>query len=153
MQVALPAPAPADPAAMAAWLRQSLAIAAPASRVRQEPARAVAWGDAAVTQPARWSVAFATPAGNVQAEYWVGNQFVSVRRSDTNLFGLLANLHKGSGMGVGWILLVDTLAGSIILLSLTGVLLWALMNKRRMLGAAIGSASLLAVLALVTAAL
>ncbi|HWU69276.1 MAG TPA: PepSY-associated TM helix domain-containing protein, partial [Stenotrophobium sp.] len=52
------------------------------------------------------------------------------------------SLHKGVGMGVGWVLLVDTLAGSIILLSLSGVVLWTQLNRRRLLGAGIGLASL-----------
>ena len=46
-------------------------------------------------------------------------------------------------MSVGWILLVDTLAGSIILLSLSGVVLWALTNRKRTVGIAIASVSLL----------
>jgi hypothetical protein len=46
-------------------------------------------------------------------------------------------------MSVGWILLVDTLAGSIILLSLSGVALWTLTNRRRTVGIAIASVSLL----------
>ena len=153
VQLPLPVPAPRDAEAMAAWLKQSLAIAAPAPRVKQDKAKAVAWGDSAVTQPARWSAAFITPASNLQAEYWVGNNFVSVKRSDSNAFGLIANLHKGSGMGVAWILLVDTLAGSIILLSITGVLLWALMTKKRLVGTVIGSVSLLAVLGIAAASL
>lgn len=153
VQLPLPVPAPRDAEAMAAWLKQSLAIAAPATRVKQDKAKAVAWGDSAVTQPARWSAAFITPASNLQAEYWVGNNFVSVKRSDSNAFGLIANLHKGSGMGVAWILLVDTLAGSIILLSITGVLLWALMTKKRLVGTVIGSVSLLAVLGIAAASL
>jgi hypothetical protein len=32
------------------------------------------------------------------------------------------------------VLLIDTLAGSLILLSLTGVLLWTELNKRKTLG-------------------
>jgi hypothetical protein len=34
-------------------------------------------------------------------------------------------------MPPGWILLVDTLAGSLILLSLSGVALWLLTRRRR----------------------
>ena len=45
-------------------------------------------------------------------------------------------------MSVIWILLVDTLAGSIMLLSITGVLLWAMMTRKRLVGTAIGAASL-----------
>jgi hypothetical protein len=153
VQIPLPSPAPADADALAAWLQRSLALDAAPGKVKAERARAVAWGDKAVTQPARWSASFTAPNSNVQAEYWVGNSFVTVKRSDTNAFGVLANLHKGTGMGAAWILLVDTLAGSIILLSVTGVLLWALMTRRRMVGAAITATSLTLVLGIVAGAL
>jgi hypothetical protein len=142
VQIALPSPAPADAEAMAGWLQRSLALSVEPGKVREERARPVAWGDKAVTQPARWSASFTAPNSSVQAEYWVGNSFVTVKRNDTNAFGLLSNLHKGTGMSAAWILLVDTLAGSIILLSITGVLLWALMTRRRMIGTAIAASSL-----------
>ena len=144
VQLPLPSPAPADADALAAWLQRALALDRAPAKVKADPARPVAWGDKALRQPGRWSVSFVAPQMNVQAEYWVGNNFVSVKRNDNNAFATLANLHKGSGMGVGWILLVDTLAGSIILLSLSGLLLWSMLNRRRMVGAAIGLASLAA---------
>ncbi len=142
VQLPLPSPAPADAEAMAAWLQHSLALTREAGKVKAEKPRPVAWGDKPVTQPARWSASFTAPGSNVQAEYWVGNNFVTVKRIETNVFGVLSNMHKGTGMGIGWILLVDTLAGSIILLSITGVLLWAMMTRKRMVGTAIGVSSL-----------
>jgi hypothetical protein len=145
VQIPLPNPAPADPKALAAWLKSSLKLGPDPARVKAEPARAVAWGDSAVLQPARWSASFTSPTGAVQAEYWVGNSYVTLKRSDNNVFATLTNLHKGVGMSVGWILLVDTLAGSIILLSLSGVVLWTLTNRRRTVGIAIASVSLLLV--------
>lgn len=153
VQIPLPSPAPANAGAMAAWLQQALALSAEPGKVKEERARPVAWGDKSVTQPARWSASFTAPNSNVQAEYWVGNSFVMVKRNDTNAFGLLSNLHKGTGMSVAWILLVDTLAGSIILLSLTGVLLWALMTRRRMVGTAIAASSLVLVVGIAAGAL
>jgi hypothetical protein len=142
VQLPLPSPAPASAGAMAAWLQQSLALTREANKVKADPPRPVAWGDKSLTQPARWSASFVAPDSSVQAEYWVGNSFVTVKRNESNLFGTLSNLHKGTGMGVGWILLVDTLAGSIILLSITGVLLWAMMTRRRLVGTAIAASSL-----------
>jgi hypothetical protein len=146
VQLALPQPAPADPKAMAAWLSATLGIARDASRVKAEPSKPVAWGAQSLSQPARWSGAFTGPQSGVQFEYWVGNSFVTVKRNENNVFSTLSNLHKGTGMGIAWILLVDTLAGSIILLSITGVLLWALMTRKRLVGTAIASVSLLATL-------
>jgi hypothetical protein len=153
VQIPLPSPAPADAGAMAAWLQRSLAQTVEPGKVKADRARPVAWGDKAVTQPERWSASFTAPNSNVQAEYWVGNNFVTVKRNDTNVFGVLSNLHKGTGMSVAWILLVDTLAGSIIVLSITGVLLWALMTRRRMVGTAIGATSLALVLGITAGAM
>jgi hypothetical protein len=144
IQLPLPVPAPRTPQAMADWLKAALKLGRDPASVSAEAARPVAWGEHALVQPARWTAGFASPAGAVQAEYWVGNNYVTVTRSDNDLLATLSSLHKGTGMGVAWVLLVDTLAGSIILLSLSGALLWALTARRRALGLAIGAASLLA---------
>lgn len=153
LEVPLPKPVPANPQAMAQWLKRALRLEPEPGRVRAEAPRPVAWGDKSLLQPARWSASFTSPTGNVQAEYWVGNSYVTVKRADNNLFATLTNLHKGVGMSVGWILLVDTLAGSIILLSLSGVVLWALTNRRHNVGIIIGALSLLAVGGLALAAI
>jgi hypothetical protein len=153
VQIPLPQPAPGNPQALAAWLKRSLRLEPEPSRVKAEAARPVAWGDTSIVQPARWSANFTSPSGSVQAEYWVGNSYVTVKRAENNVFGTLVNLHKGVGMSVGWILLVDTLAGSIILLSLSGVVLWALTNRRRTVGIVIGAVSLLAAGGLALAAI
>lgn len=151
VQLALPNPAPADANAMAAWLQGELKTDEPASRVRDEPSRPVAWGDKTLTQPGRWTATFGSPRMNVEAEFWIGNGFVSVKRRENNVFGVLNNLHKSAGVGAGWVLLADTLGGAIILLSLTGVLLWASINRRRMIGTCIALLSL--VTAIVMAAI
>ena len=148
LQLPLPNPAPVDANAMAVWLQSELRLEQPAVRVRSEPPRPVAWSDKTLTQPARWSAMFNSPRMNVQAEYWVGNGFVTVKRGKNNVFGTLNNLHKSAGVSVGWILLADTLGGAIILLSLTGVLLWALINRRRTIGLGIALVSLVSVIVL-----
>ena len=150
-QVALPDPAPADAQALATWLQASLALPRPANVVRAEASKPAPWadragkgkqrgGDDAVAtpmQPARWTINFTTPKQQIQAEYWVGNHSVGVRRTDNGVVATLTNLHKGVGMPVAWILLVDTLAGSLILLSLSGLALWLLTRRRRTLGLAL----------------
>jgi hypothetical protein len=153
VQVPLPSPAPGSPQALATWLKRSLRLEPEPGRVKAEAARPVAWGDKSLIQPARWSASFTSPSGNVQAEYWVGNSYVTVKRADNNVFGTLVNLHKGVGMSAAWILLVDTLAGSIILLSLSGVVLWTLTNRRRTVGIVIGAVSLVAAGGLALAAI
>ncbi|TDV18615.1 hypothetical protein C7408_103373 [Paraburkholderia caballeronis] len=134
MQVALPAERPASPQQMMRWLQRELRFDGRPGRVRREAAHPVAWGERSVVQPEFWQMSLAGPAQSLQAEYWVGNGYVSVKRMESSFLGTLNNLHRGVGLGVGWVLLIDTIAGSLILLSLTGVLLWTELNRRRTIG-------------------
>jgi hypothetical protein len=135
-QIALPDPPPADAQALAVWLQATLKLDAPATSVRVEPARPVPWAASGpkLMQPERWSINFGGPQSTLQVETWAGNHSVSVRRVDTGLVGTLMNMHKGIGMPIAWILLVDTLAGSLILLSLSGLALWVLTHRKRVVG-------------------
>src|SRR5581483_9652883 len=119
-----------------------------ATRVREEPSRTVPWGDKSLRQPAHWTAAFASAQSSLVADYWVGNDYVALRRSDANFLSTLNNLHKGAGVGVGWILLADTFGAGMIALALTGVLLWTQLNRRRMIGGLIVLASFTATIIL-----
>ncbi|MBV8619103.1 MAG: PepSY-associated TM helix domain-containing protein [Curvibacter sp.] len=159
-QLALPDPAPASAQEMAAWLQHDLELPAPPNQIKVDPARPVAWTEkikpprgtadpapedrpAPLRQPERWTFNFGGPHELVQAEYWVGNRSVGVTTTSNGFLATLSNLHKGVGMTVPWILLVDSLAGSMIFLSISGVILWIQMNRRRALGVGIFSASVL----------
>lgn len=142
VQLALPEPRPADPEALALWLAEALRFGSDESRIRQDPSKTVIWNGVEVRQPARWQIAVRAPQRFLQAEYWEGNAFVTVKRSEANFFALLNNLHRGVGLGVGWILLADTLAGGLIVLSLTGVLLWTRLHGRRLAAAGLALGSL-----------
>jgi hypothetical protein len=144
VQVPLPQPAPPTPRELGKWLKQELKLAGSPGRVQKEPAHPVAWGERSMVQPEHWQLNFASPHENTTAEYWVGNGYVTVKRSENTFLATLTNLHKGVGLSVGWILLIDTLAGSIILLSLTGVLLWTELNKRKTVGAVLVIGSIVA---------
>lgn len=147
MQIALPDPAPKSPAAMTKWLQHELHFDGRPGRMRKEPAQPVAWGDKRVMQPEHWQMGLFGPHQNLQAEYWVGNGYVSVKRTGNTFLTTLNNLHRGVGMNLGWVLLMDTIAGSLILLSLTGVLLWTELNKRRTVGVVLVVGSVAAALA------
>jgi hypothetical protein len=140
-QIALPDPAPETPEALALWLRTSLQLDAAPNSVRVEKARPLPWAERGASgaagpghpliQPERWIFIFGGPHSTLQAELWAGNHSISIRRVDNGLIGTLTNLHKGVGMPVAWILLVDTLAGSLVFLSISGVLLWWQTQQRR----------------------
>jgi hypothetical protein len=144
LQVQLPQPAPKSPRELAEWLKQDLKITGKPGRTQKEPAHPVAWGDHSAMQPEHWQLSFTSPQQMTSADYWVGNGYVTVKHNGNTLLATLTNLHKGVGMSVGWVLLVDTLAGSIILLSLTGVLLWTQLNTRRTVGAVLVLGSIVA---------
>ena len=149
--VALPDPRPQTAEEMAAWLQQALKLDRPANNIRIERARPVPWaekgaekgaerggeGAKPAMQPERWSFNLGGPNKVVQVEYWVGNKAASVRTTDNGLIATMTNFHKGVGMPVPWILLIDSLAGSLIFLSLSGAILWWETNRRRRLGMAI----------------
>ncbi|RQO62744.1 peptidase [Variovorax sp. KBW07] len=158
-QLALPDPVPDTPEAMSLWLQGALRMSGPPNTTRIEPAKPVAWADKndktapVLTQPAHWLFNFGGPNEMVQAEYWQGNRSVGVNTTHNGFVATLTNMHKGGGMPLPWILLVDTLAGSLIFLSLSGVALWMLTHRRRRVGLALFGASLVAVLTLALTAL
>jgi hypothetical protein len=142
VELALPDPRPADAQGLAKWLQSRLALDREPSKVVGEPARQVTWDGQSVRQPAQWKVEFHSPQSSISAEYWVGNGSVSVKRQDVNLFGFFMRLHMGVGMGAGWVLLADSLAGALAFLSLTGLLLWTKLHGSRLTMAGLGLSSL-----------
>lgn len=129
-QMTLPQPLPADVHALGRLLQQSLQIDRPPTQQKVEPAGPAPWPG--VQQPERWQLSFVTPRETVSAEYWVGNHSVSIRRMDPNFLARLNRLHMATGASAAWILLTDTLAGALIMLSLTGVLLWTRLHGPRL---------------------
>jgi len=143
--VALPDPRPQTAEEMAAWLQQTLKLDRPANNIKVDRARPVPWaerggqggeGGKPGMQPERWSFNLGGPNKVIQVEYWLGNKSASVRTTDNGFIATLTNFHKGVGMPVAWILLIDTLAGSLIFLSLSGVILWWETTRRRFVGLA-----------------
>ncbi|MCK9606196.1 MAG: PepSY-associated TM helix domain-containing protein [Methylomonas sp.] len=141
-QILLPDPRPASATAMAAWLGQTMNIDTRQAKIKHQPPKTVIWNNQNIRQPAVWHIALRNPKHSLNAEYWVGNAFISVKQGSANLLQTLNNLHKGTGMGVGWILLVDTLAGALLLLSMTGILLWTRLHGPRLAAAGLGLGSL-----------
>ncbi len=144
--LALPAERPNDAESLAKWLQGQLKIDRGPARVTTENANTVHWAGREIQQPGRWLVDFHSPQRSFRAEYWVGNTYVSVKRQDANLFEFLTRLHKGVGMGLGWVLLTDTMAFGLIFLSLTGLFMWTRMPKSRITLYALGFTSILSAL-------
>ena len=90
----------------------------------------------------KWELSFNHANGRLTVEHVKGSASVSVKQTSQNLWGFLKNLHKASGVGLAWVLLMDTIAGALIAMSITGFLLWTRLHGSRLLAGAIVGGSL-----------
>lgn len=145
-QLQLPQPLPAKIGDLTAYLQQSLELSRKPDLQKVSPAGPTPWRGA--TQPEHWEIAFNDVHGSVRADYWLGNATVSVQRQDANFLATLTRLHKATGASAAWILLTDTLAGALIVLSITGLLLWTKLHGPRLLALGLAGSCLALVLCL-----
>lgn len=131
-----------------AWLRAEFKLPDAKSRVQKKPASPVPWGGGQVEQPENWRITLTTPNLSVSAEYWKGDADTHIEQKEANLWQTLANFHKGNGMPNVWILLTDTLAGALLILAITGTLLWSRLHGPRLLAAGLIGTTLTALLVL-----
>ena len=124
-----------NPAEISDWLQNELGFTPTAPAVlKKHPATTVLWADREVKQPERWTVSLTRPERGMNAEYFVGNRFVKLDQVDATPIGTLTRLHMSVGANAFWVLLSDTIAGGMILLSITGLLLWTQLHTVRTLG-------------------
>jgi uncharacterized protein len=128
---------------MAQWLQAELKVEGEPGRVKADPPKRVTWADREVEQPARWTFSWQALHRAVNAEYFVGNRFVKVETQDATPIGTLMRLHMATGVGVFWVLLSDTIAGGLIVLSVTGLLLWSRLHPVKVSAVAISVTALL----------
>lgn len=135
VQLPLPEEGLADPDALALWLQGQLAFRPEQVRqIKRQPPQTVLWAGQEIRQPERWTVSLQSPERGVQAEYYPGNRFIKLDHAEATAIGRLTRLHMAIGVDAFWIILADTIAGSLILLSLTGLLLWSQLRSPRLLG-------------------
>lgn len=132
VQLSLPGTGFTAPEELSAWLQAEMDFK-PVSPtvVKTQAEKIVVWNGRDVLQPARWSITMTRPERAVSAEYFVGNRFVKLDLVDATLMGTLTRLHMSIGVNAFWVLLADTIAGGLILLSITGVLLWTQLHTVR----------------------
>ena len=124
-----------SPETLETWLRAEFKLPDAKSRIQKKPASPVPWGGGLIEQPENWRVTLITPNLSVNAEYWQGDADAHIEQKNANVWATLANLHKGSGMSNAWILFTDTLAGGLLILSITGTLLWSRLHGPRLVAA------------------
>ena len=95
-----------------------------------------------VEQPEKWTRTFTMPDARVSVEYVAGANHVTAKREAINLLGVMKNLHKGVGLPVAWVLLIDTIAGALVTMALTGFLLWSRLHGSRLLAGTLAGGAL-----------
>ncbi|MBI1892357.1 MAG: PepSY-associated TM helix domain-containing protein [Burkholderiales bacterium] len=144
VQIQLPDRIFSSPQDMAIWLQKELKFT-PVSppQIKSQPAKKVVWADRDVQQPERWTINLNRPNGAISAEYFVGNRFIKLDQIDATPIGTLTRLHMSTGVNAFWILLTDTIAGGLILLSITGLLMWTQLHTIRTVAVATSTGALL----------
>lgn len=133
----VPAAARQSPESLASWLQaEHGAPTVTPVKIRKEPASTVLFDGRPVEIPARWTLTFQAPDRQYGADYWAGSEQVKLEKQDAGLLGTLTRLHKGYGVNVLWVLLIDAFAGALILLSLSGLVLWTRLERPRLTGVA-----------------
>lgn len=83
-----------------------------------------------------------SPQRGLSAEYFVGNRSVKIETQDATSIGVLTRLHMSVGANAFWVLLADTIAGGMIVLSITGLLLWSRLRAIRLATVGVSIAAL-----------
>lgn len=150
IQLAVPAPTPANAKEFTKFIQTSLNIAhdpmKPKGGKGGKPERDARFMDKTVKQPETFKVDFQLPQARIQAEYVAGNQFATVKREDANVWSFITRMHKGVGANAAWVLLADSIAGALLILSITGVLLWTKMRQSRLVMVGLMGCSTLAII-------
>ena len=90
-----------------------------------------------------WTRAFNMADARVTVTYVPGANHVTAKREEQGFLNVIKNLHKGVGLPIAWILLIDTIAGALVMMSLTGFLLWSRLHGPRLLAGGLFGGSLI----------
>jgi len=140
----VPEAARGTPEALRDWLRADQHI--PIDSFRAQPGGPAEMGGQRMKQAGRWMFNGGNARISWSAEYIPGNATVQVRNTEQSFLATLIRLHKGVGGGLAWQLLVDTFALSMVLLGITGIVMWARGRNTKQMVFSVFAAALLVVL-------
>lgn len=140
VSVELAGPLPTSPEALGKLLASRLGVPESRVKTRLQAPRNGRLGAAQVKAAEQWIVQFQGHRRFAQAAYVPGNRTVEVEQKDASPFQLLKRLHKNDGGSLAWTLLTDAVAGGLLFMTLSGMLLWTRADGTRLraLGLALG---------------
>jgi hypothetical protein len=146
-RIELPVPA-ADrksPDVLRDWLRDAQHF--DIERQRVEAGKAVELNGQRIPQPAHWTFLGGNARTTLQGDYSEGANLITLRTIVQSPLAVMSRLHKGVGLGLSWILLTDSFALAMVVLGISGLLLWSRgRTKRQMVFSVVGAAVVIVVL-------
>jgi hypothetical protein len=130
------------------WAKKMLDLPVQAQAPKGGASEGGARGDKArfmgkdVSQAQKWTRTFNMPDARVTVDYVPGANHVTAKRENNGFLGTIKNLHKGVGLPVAWVLFIDTIAGALITMALTGFLLWTRLHGPRLLAGGLAGGAL-----------
>ena len=100
---------------------------------------------AQISQPV-YIAQFSSPGRTLDLRYVAGNEYIEITRTERGFVSTLNRLHRGNGAQLGWTLIGDAFSGALIILAISGVLLWSRMDGPRLLAIGLGGAGLVSAL-------
>jgi uncharacterized protein len=137
----------ADADALAKWAKAQLGLRVDGKAPQAKPEGDTRFRGVDLPKADVWTRTFTLPDAKITVAYVPGAPNVSVKTEAVGLLATIKNLHKGTGLSVAWVLFLDTIAGALIVMSLTGFLLWTRLHGSRLLAGAIGGGALVWALA------
>jgi hypothetical protein len=122
-----------DQDGFAAWVQDTYGVAQEAGSSRDAPTiERVSFEGQEIAAAERWDMRFRGPNAVLEASYVPAANLVALERTEHSFLGFLKELHKGHGIGIVWILLIDAVGGALLLMSLSGILLWSKLHGPRL---------------------
>ena len=130
--------------ALADWMRSEFSISSKPARVSARKGELVLFDGNPVRRAASYEVIFRGPNAVIAGRYEAGTNVVNVTRQEASLLKALVHLHTITGLGKAYVLLADAVAGALMFMSLSGVLLWTRLHGSRLVAAGIVGAFIIA---------
>jgi len=132
---------------LAAWLTREYKVEGKRAPARGRPGEKVSFSGQQAEQPQLIEISFRAPNGTVSAEHAVGSNVVALKRQSASPLKAVIDMHKTVGVSTAFILIMDTIAGAMVFMSVSGVLLWTRLHGSRL--AAVGLFSVATIASLI----
>ena len=148
IRISVPESARANVESMAGWLTAEHGMKPLMKRVRppQGPTKV---GSAPADQPEQWTLSGGSATQGWAVEYASGDASLKLERTSFSTMAALSRLHKSGGGGIAWILLGDSFALAMVLLGISGIIMWARgRSARQMMLSVLGTSAVVTVVVL-----